>query len=111
MSAKVLREEFMELTSGAGQVEGPAFLLGGNPWDVQFVAPAALCGMEGSMDKLNWETMNDMFNVPIGSPDTLGSVMRVGLERPKWLRFVVATDVSEPRIFSAIVAVGKEQGG
>lgn len=108
MSAKVLREEFIELTSGAAQVESPAFHLGANPWDVQFVAPAALCGMEGSMDKLNWEIMNDMFNVPI---DTVGSVMRVGLERPKWLRFFVAIDVSQPRTFSAIVAVGKEQGG
>ena len=96
------------MTSGAGQVESAAFLLGANPWDVQFVAPAALCGMEGSLDKLNWETMNDMFNIPI---DGLGSVMRVGLERPKWLRFFVAIDVSEPRIFTAIIIVGKEQGG
>jgi len=107
MSGKVQRIEHIELTSAASAVTSAAFHLGANPWDVQFVAPASLCRIEGSNDKLNWETMKDMFDVEITS---LGSVTRVGLERPKWLRFYVAVDAGQPQKFTAIIAVGKEQG-
>ncbi len=108
MSAKVLREIPVEVTSGAAQVNSDAIRLGANPWDVQFtLAPDSICLVEGSNDKLIWETMTDMFNVPISG---VGEVMRVGLERPKWIRFGVGIDASQPRKFSAIFAIGKEQG-
>ena len=60
--------------------------------------------MEGSNDKLNWNTMTDIGGTAISG---LGAVQRVGLERPKHLRFQVATDAGGPREFMAIVNVQK----
>ncbi len=89
------------------RVVGPGFRLGGNTWDVQFVAPDSLCTIEGSNDKLNWNLMVDVFSDEITN---LGDVMSVGANRPRWLRFNVEADVSQPRNFTAIGNVQKESG-
>lgn len=91
---------FHELESAAGYITGPAFRLGSNKWTNQFVAPDTLCALEGSNDKLNWRIVADNFNRPISA---LADVMRVGGDRTTWLRFVVATDAMEPRLFTAII--------
>lgn len=91
---------FHELESAAGYITGPAFRLGLNKWTNQFVAPDTLCALEGSNDKLNWRIVADNFNRPISA---LADVMRVGGDRTTWLRFVVAADAMEPRLFTAII--------
>jgi len=95
-------ERFIEIVSDAVLVPSSPFRIGMNHWDVQLVVPAgsALAGMEGSNDKLNWNEMLDAFGNAI---TTLGSVMRVGINRPKWLRFIVELDASQPRTFTAII--------
>ncbi len=91
---------FHELESAAGYITGPAFRLGSNKWTNQFVAPDTLCALEGSNDKLNWRIVADNFNRPISA---LADVMRVGGDRTTWLRFVIAADAMEPRLFTAII--------
>jgi hypothetical protein len=91
---------FHEIESAAGYITGPAFRMGSNGWTNQFVAPGALCSLEGSNDKLNWRIMADASNSPISA---LADAMRVGRNRPAWLRFVVATDAMEPRLFTSII--------
>jgi hypothetical protein len=107
MGAVVQRRKFLALGSLASRVETEPFLLGGNAWEVQFKAPAALCGMEGSNDLQEWDTMTDILGVPIVSKNSSTSV---GLERPKYLRFFVDIDAGQPQSFSAIIVVQKEQG-
>lgn len=107
MGAVIQIREFLELTSAASRVETKPFHLGGNAWEVQFKAPASLCGIEGSNDLQEWDTMNDILGLPIVSKN---SATFVGLERPKYLRFFVDTDVGEPQTFSAVIAVQKQQG-
>ena len=107
--SKVQRREQLKVNSSASvAVNSFEFAINGNDWDVQFVAPAALCTMQGSNDKLNWNTMNDLAGVAITA---LGSVQRAGLERPKWLRMVVGIDASGPRLFTAILNVQTRSHG
>ena len=89
------------------RVIGSAFHLGANTWGIKFVAPDSLCTIEGSNDKLNWNLMVDAFNNEITN---LGDVIRVGVNRPRWLRFSVEADVSQPRDFTAAGIVQKETG-
>lgn len=91
--------------SAVTRTVGPAFRLGANTWDIKFVAPDSLCTIEGSNDKLNWIVMVDAFNLDITS---LGDVIKVGVGRPKWLRFNVEADVSQPREFAAAGVLQKE---
>lgn len=91
---------FHELESDAGYLVGPAFRMGSNRWDTQFVAPGALCSIEGSNDKANWRIMTDAVNTPISA---LSDAMRVGRTLPKWLRFVVAPDTMSARLFTTII--------
>lgn len=107
MGAVIQIREFLELTSAVSRVETKPFHLGGNAWEVQFKAPAALCGMEGSNDLQEWDTMNDILGVPIASKNSTTSV---GLERPKYLRFFVDIDAGQPQVFSATIVIQKEQG-
>ena len=107
MSGIVQRREFIELTSAASEVVSAPFHLGGNSWEVKFKTAAALNGIEGSYDLEDWDVMTDLFNAPITDRDA-GTI--VGLERPKWLRTVVSIDASQPREFSSIISVQKQQG-
>ena len=107
MGAVIQRRKFLELTSAASRVMTEPFLLGGNAWEVQFKAPATLCGLEGSNDLQEWDTMTDILGLAIESKNSTTSV---GLERPKYLRFFVDIDAGQPQIFSAIINVQKRQG-
>ena len=107
MGGIVQRREFIRLTSGAAEVVGAPFHLGGNSWEVKFKTAAALNGIEGSYDLEDWDVMTDLFNAPI---EGRGAGTVVGLERPKWLRTLVAIDVSQPREFSSVISVQKQQG-
>jgi hypothetical protein len=86
---------------------GPGFHLGANTWGIKFIAPDSLCTIEGSNDKLNWNVMVDAFGNEITN---LGDVIRVGVNRPRWLRFDVAADISQPRDYTAAGIVQKETG-
>lgn len=87
------------------RIIGGGFHLGANTWDIKFVAPDSLCTIKGSNDKLNWNQVVDAFDNEITN---LGDVIRVGVNRPRWLRFNVEADVSQPRDFAAAGVVQKE---
>ena len=91
--------------SAVARVIGPAFHLGANTWGVNFIAPDSLCTIEGSNDKLHWSVVVDAFDNAITN---LGDVFRVGVNRPRWLRFDVEADASQPRDFTAAGIVQKE---
>lgn len=105
MATKVLRKEFITLTSAASAVQSPWFRLGGNDWDVQFVGPADLYEMQGSNDKLNTFVVNDIGGTPITAG--VAGTNRVALDRPEWVRVQIAIDASQPREFNTIIAVQK----
>ncbi len=108
MSHVVQRTQHFQTTSnGATGVAGPPFYVGGNRVGVQFTGPDALNGLEGSNDKLNWVTLDDVEGNPISS---IGLAMLQVQQRPRWIRPTVALDASGPREFPAIVTVEKETG-
>ena len=106
MATAVQVDHPVTLTSSAGGVAvGPEIRAGGNPVVVQFAGPAALAGLEGSFDKLNWVTLDDENGVAIA---TLDNAVRVVTRAPKWVRPFVAIDAGGPRTFLANIGVVKE---
>jgi len=105
MATAVLRDNYSEVTSSAGQANGPAIRAGGNDLVVQFVGPDALGGLEGSMDKLNWAVLDDEAGAPIELKDNAIIHLR---HSSKWVRHFVAIDAGQPQTFSAIIGIIKE---
>ena len=105
MTTAVLVDEFVELTSAAAEVQSAPVRTGGNPLVVQIIGPAALGGLQGSADRLNWAVLDD----EAGDPITLKANAVVHLPHtPMYVRRIVAIDVSQPRLFTTIIGVIKD---
>lgn len=105
LSGRILDTNIIEVASLAGNDSvSPPFRIGGRGWDAQLKVPEALAGIEVSNDKMNWVTATDKFGNPLTSLSS--SMFPVG-QRPAWMRFIVAPDLSSPRTFTSIAAYRK----
>ena len=106
MATKVLREHHSQLTSDLLlQVNGFEFRAGGNPLVVQFFGPLDLGGLEGSMDKQNWRTVDDDQGTPIDTKGTGLAIVRVR-RSPKWVRHF--TENGAVGTHRAVIGIVKE---
>lgn len=96
------------ITSAASQANGTAVNVGGRPISVQFQSPAALAGLEGSMDKFNWVALDDDTGTAIA---TLTDAVVQMTNTPTWVRPIVAIDASQPRTFYAMISILKQGEG
>ena len=108
MSGQVFRDHEATIASAVGaQVNGPEIRTGGNSVRAQFTSPAALAGLEGSNDKLNWLVLDDDGGTPVSG---LTSAFVSVSNPPKWVRPFVAADAGGPRNFDSNIGIVKQAG-
>lgn len=96
------------VTSAGAAVSSEPVKVAAQPANVQLAVPAAatLVAIEGSNDKVNWSTLNDLAGTPLAA---LGDGLFEIRETPTWLRFTVALDAAAPRNYEGVFNV--ERGG
>jgi hypothetical protein len=102
-----ITEHLFTATSDAGQiVVTDAWRTANEAAEIQFIlAPANLCHLQVSMDKVNWATAIDNSGVAINN---LAAVARSVATLAEYARLSLHPDVGGPRAFAAVMTIRKE---
>lgn len=105
--SEVLRRVSSRVASVNGAVaNGEPIRVGGNLFDVQIEAEAALVTIQISSDKFAWFTATDIGGVALA---TIGDSYNAGIrEGAQWARQQVASDVGAVRNFDALFIIHKQ---
>ena len=97
-------------SSTTGQANGIPVRVNGQDVAVMVVGPAALGGLEGSLDKRVWVVAKARDNPTASTLNTLTSAtVAEAFERFEWVRPFVALDATGPRNFDFVVTAYEQE--
>lgn len=102
--ATVVRTETLNSNNGA-QVNGEPYYVGGQQCEIQTASPAALFGLQVSMDRQAWIAAEDADS---GAITNVQTVYRAVRDRPLWVRGITANDGGGPRRYAWTLFIRKE---